>query len=39
MGKKMPWKAEYHSGGTSSAQTRNPDKVPGRAIYLTDGAN
>ena len=24
---KNTWMAEYHSGGTSSAQTRNPDKV------------
>jgi hypothetical protein len=24
LGQKMPWRAEYHPGGTSSAQTRKP---------------
>src|ERR1700758_5620847 len=31
---KMPWTAEYHSGGTSSAQTRNPDKFAGPNVLV-----
>ena len=34
LGQKMPWRAEYHSGGTSSAQTRNPDKVAGPNVLV-----